>query len=205
MSGKCFLGFFWVFFLYKDVYYYHHYLVRNSTQNLIHRNAMHLMKSYINVRLIVKVHLKEHLDRLLVQTNLMPSVDWLLHFPPNTIYSEVTFYHIPPCFGCLFFIFSTRAPPSIPVAMPRLTSGLQYERSSFPLNVSARQHSHGLCFAGSHSSSSVKLLFGPECWTVPGPSGPACRINKNIHQRRLLFSKTHNEELTKQCSIYVSL
>lgn len=146
------------------------------------------MKSYMKACLTAKVNLKEHLDILLAQTSLMPSFDCDYFFFYQPLFTlKSLFYHIPPHFGCHFLSFSTRAPPSIPLAMPRLTSGLQYERSSFPLNVSSRQHSHGLCLAGSHSSSSLKLLFGAESWTMPGPSGPACRINKNIHQCRLLF------------------
>lgn len=129
---------------------------------------------------------------------------WLIiaSFTKNYFLWSCFFFHISPHFSCHFLSFSGHAPP---VAIPGLTSGLQNERGSFPLNVWAQQRSCGLCLAGSHSSSSLKLLCGAESWMMPGPSGPACRINKNIHQRRLLFSETHNEELTKQCSIYVSL
>lgn len=43
---------------------------------------------------------------------------FIASFTKHNFYSEVTFG------GHFSFFFSNRAPPSIPVAMPRLTSGL---------------------------------------------------------------------------------
>lgn len=119
------------------------------------------------------------------------------------IYSEVTFYHIPH-YSWHILSFSYSIPPSMLVPILLLTFGLQPERGSFPRHISAQHHSHGLCLAGTHPSSSLNLLLQTESWPMPGPSSPSCSININIHHLASGFSEPHNEQLTKQYIIYVS-
>lgn len=118
-------------------------------------------------------------------------------------YSEVTFNHIP-SYSWHILSFSYSIPPSMPVSILLMTFGLQPERGSFPRHISAQHHSHGLCLAGTHPSSSLNLLLQSESWPMPGPSSPNCWININIHHLALRLSEPHNEQLTKQYFIYVS-
>lgn len=103
------------------------------------------------------VNLKEHLSRQTFGSNWLLLTDYCSFY--QKLLSLKLLFHISLHFSCHFLSFSGPAPP---VAMPGLTSGLQNERGSFPLNVWARQRSCRLCVAGSHSSSSLKLLCGAE-------------------------------------------
>lgn len=118
-------------------------------------------------------------------------------------YSEVTFYHIPHS-SWHILSFSYSIPPPSPVPTLFLTFGPQPERGSFLHHISAQHHSHELCLAGTHPSTSLNLLLWTESWTMPGPSSPSCWININIHHLAPALSEPHNEQFTKQCFIYVS-
>lgn len=118
------------------------------------------------------------------------------------IHSEVTLNHIP--HYSRHYLFFHSIPPSMPVPILLLTFGPQPERVFLPRHISAQHHSHGLCLAWTHPSSSLNLLWQAESWPVPEPSSPSCWINMNIHHSALCLSEPHNEQLTKQCFIYVS-
>lgn len=118
--------------------------------------------------------------------------------------SEVTFYHIPLYSWHILSLFSNSIPPSLPAPTLLLTFGPEPEWGSFPHHIPAQWNSHELCLAGTHPSSSLKLLLPTESWPMPGPSSPSCWININIHHLAPALSESHNEEFTKQCFIYES-
>lgn len=88
------------------------------------------------------------------------SWQWLLISFQNTfeLHSECTLKSLFITFLTIadtFFLFLI---PSRPL-FPFLTFGLQPERGPFPRHISAPHHSHGLCLAGTHPSSSLNLLL----------------------------------------------